>query len=72
MERNPRQRHYVSRFTLALMRPVLRYSMARSAYVLRFVGETHGPVLRQNMRRRQLPFRGPERRGAIGQPDLVV
>lgn len=72
MERNPRQRHYVSRFILVLMRPLLRYSTARSAYVLRIVGETHGPVLRQNMRRRQTPYHGPDRRGMTAAADIAI
>jgi len=44
------------------MRPVLRYSALRDAYVLRFIGETRGPVLRRERRRGQRDYTGPERR----------
>ena len=48
------------------MFPLLRFSYERGAYVLRFVGETHGPVLRKDRRRRQQEFGGPDRReGAV-------
>jgi hypothetical protein len=40
-----RRRHYVSPFTLVLLRPVLRYSPSRAAYVLRVIGGRVGPVL---------------------------
>jgi hypothetical protein len=63
MERTPRSRRYVSRALLLLLRPLLRYDYARSAYVLRIVGERFGPVLRQNRRRRQHAFKGSDRRG---------
>jgi hypothetical protein len=58
----PRPRHYVSPLTLALMRPVLCYSLRREAYVLRLIGNHVGPVLRRDYRRGQLPYDGPERR----------
>ncbi|MGH2895103.1 MAG: hypothetical protein ACRDPM_17810 [Solirubrobacteraceae bacterium] len=51
---------------LYAMLPLLRFSYERGAYVLRFVGETRGPVLRKDRRRRQHEFSGPERReGAV-------
>lgn len=52
------------------MFPVLRFSHERGAYVLRFVGETRGPVLRKDRRRRQLTFMGPDRRA--GGVDLLA
>jgi hypothetical protein len=61
-----RPRQYVSALRLYAMFPVLRFSYERGAYVLRFVGETKGPVLRKNRRRRQLQFTGADRReGAV-------
>jgi hypothetical protein len=47
MRDSPRRRHYVSPFTLVLLRPVLRYSPSRAAYVLRGIGGRVGPVLRR-------------------------
>ena len=44
-----------------LMRPVLRYSRTRDAYVLRGVGRRLGPVLRED-RRHEQSFDGVERR----------
>jgi hypothetical protein len=61
-----RPRQYVSAARLYAMFPVLRFSYERGAYVLRFVGETRGPVLRKNRRRDQQEFAGPDRRaGAL-------
>jgi hypothetical protein len=45
------------------MRPVLRYSAPRDAYVLRGVGSRRGPVLRID-RRSPRPFDGVDRRRA--------
>ena len=61
-----RPRRYMARHWLLLLRPVLRYSPTRDAFVLRFVGRSRGPVLRpeRRRRRRQPPFEGIERRGA--------
>jgi hypothetical protein len=42
-----RPRHYVPRPLLLLLRPVLRYSVTRDAYVLRGIGGSMGPVLRR-------------------------
>jgi hypothetical protein len=57
-----RPRRYLAPHWLLLMRPVLRYSAARDAYVLRVVGSNWGPVLRAERRRRR-QFEGAERRG---------
>ena len=62
MQRIARPRRYVSQVQLYAMAPVLRYSALRDAYVLRFVGETRGPVLRRERRRDQRAYAGPERR----------
>jgi hypothetical protein len=61
-----RQRRYVARRWLLLMRPLLRFSAPRDAYVLRGVGRRTGPVLRQDRRltRRPREFDGIERRRA--------
>ena len=46
-----------------MIRPVLRYSAYRDAYVLRAVGNSVGPVLRVDRRvRRSRPFDGVDRR----------
>ncbi len=59
----PRPRRYVRRSLLIILRPVLRHSVTRDAYVLRGVGQRAGPVLRENRRHASLPLTGPERRG---------
>jgi hypothetical protein len=63
-----RPRKYVAKHWLTLMRPVLRYSRSRDAYVLRGLGHRIGPVLRVDRRRdgltgRSNPFNGVDRRG---------
>jgi hypothetical protein len=60
-----RPRRYVARFWLLVLRPVLRYSATRDAFVLRLVGNSRGPVLRPDRRRRRRsePFEGIDRRG---------
>jgi hypothetical protein len=61
-----RPRQYVSAARLYAMFPLLRFSYERGAYVLRFVGETRGPVLRKDRRRRTQDFAGADRReGAV-------
>jgi hypothetical protein len=65
MVRAQRPRHYVSGITLALMRPLFRYSVSRDAYVLRLIGNSSGPVLRRERRRLQREFAGPERRHLV-------
>ncbi len=60
-----RRRRYVARPWILTLRPLLRYSATRDAYVLRAVGGSRGPVLRINRRSRRPPepFTGAERRG---------
>jgi hypothetical protein len=43
--RIPRQRRYASPYLVALLKPVMRYSFSRDAYILRGVGDRVGPVL---------------------------
>lgn len=62
MQRTARPRRYVAPGLLFVLRPLLRYSYGRSAYVLRIVGEHRGPVLRQDRRRLQSSYHGRERR----------
>lgn len=66
MRSEARPRHYVARRWLFLMRPMVRYSATRDAYVLRFIGRSRGPVLRVDRRSRRSAksFVGHERRGA--------
>ena len=63
-----RPRQYVSAARLYAMFPLLRFSYERGAYVLRFVGESRGPVLRKDRRRRPAGVPGPDRRGGRGGP----
>jgi hypothetical protein len=58
-----RPRRYVARHWLVLTRPFLRYSEARSAYVVRIVGRKWGPVLREDRRSSESPH-AAERRGS--------
>jgi hypothetical protein len=59
-----RPRRYVARHWFYLMRPALRYSVTRDAFVLHLLGNSRGPVLRPDRRsRHQAPFEGAERRG---------
>ena len=57
-----RPRTYVAGHWITLMRPILRYSTARDAYVLRGVGRDVGPVLRVDRRRENLQHRVERRR----------
>jgi hypothetical protein len=57
-----RARRYVSPVTLTAMRPMLRYSSTRDAFVLRMVGNHRGPVLRRERRNAQGTYDGPDRR----------
>jgi hypothetical protein len=59
-----RPRRYVARHWLVLLKPALRYSYSREAYVLRGVGNEMGPVLRLDRRRVRRTFKGAERRRA--------
>jgi hypothetical protein len=65
MVRARRPRHFVSKLTLMLVRPLFRYSPSRDAYVLRAIGNTRGPVLRRERRRVQREHAGPERRRLV-------
>jgi hypothetical protein len=65
--RRIRSRHYVARPWLLVLRPLLRFSLTRDAYVLRGIGNFAGPVLRQDRRRgnrRRDRYDGVERRSA--------
>jgi hypothetical protein len=64
MRTTHRPRRYVSKSWLLLLRPCLRFSAARDAYVLRAVGSRVGPVLRADRRREpgSRAFEGVERR----------
>jgi hypothetical protein len=65
MRTTKRTRRYVPGHWLTLMRPLLRYSATRDAYVLRVIGRRTGPVLRLDRRPRQAqPFDGVDRRRA--------
>ena len=48
--KSPRPRRYVAPWALAMLRPVMRHSSTRDAYVLRLVGNRWGPVVRQDRR----------------------
>lgn len=60
--RSQRQRRYLPRPVFVLLRPLLRYSITRDAYVLRIIGRRLGPVTRIDRRRRRPPFDGLDRR----------
>jgi|HubBroStandDraft_6_1064221.scaffolds.fasta_scaffold196203_2 hypothetical protein len=63
MRTHPRPRRYVAQHWMLLLKPVLRYSATREAFVLRVVGGSTGPVLRVNRRHhRQLSHTGVDRR----------
>ncbi len=60
-----RPRRYVRHVWLVMLGPLLRYSYQREAFVLRLVGRSAGPVLREDRRARRRPsarFDGVERR----------
>ncbi len=57
-----RPRRYVAQHWLLVLRPVFRYSPTRDAYVLRLLGNSTGPVLRVDRRRRLQSFEGVDRR----------
>jgi len=60
-----RPRRYLARHWLLILRPLLRFSVTRDAFVLRGIGSSRGPVLRpERRRRRQRPFEGVDRRRA--------
>jgi|GEM_PF-1423991 hypothetical protein len=61
-----RSRRYVPRHRLLILRPLLRYSVTREAFVLRVIGNSAGPVLRpdRRLRLRGQRFDGIDRRRA--------
>jgi len=62
-----RPRRYIARHRLLIIRPLLRHSVTRDAFVLRDIGNSVGPVLRpdrRRRRRREPRFEGIERRRA--------
>lgn len=65
MRTQQRPRRYISQHWLVMLKPVLRYSATRDAYVLRAVGRAAGPVLRVDRRRGRrssASYAGAERR----------
>ena len=65
MRTQQRPRRYVAPHWLSMLKPVLRYSTTRDAYVLRAVGRSNGPVLRVDRRGGgQDSYAGAERRRA--------
>lgn len=57
-----RPRRYVRSAQLMALRPLLRYSELREAYVLRAVGRRFGPVLRRDRRHDRAEWHGRDRR----------
>lgn len=47
MRTTPRTRRPTHPIVLAALRPLLRYSYSREAYVFRFWGNRYGPVLQR-------------------------
>ncbi len=64
MRSTQRPRRYMARHGLFVLKPLLRYSATRDAFVLRAVGNYAGPVLRPDRRRRKRAgsFEGIDRR----------
>lgn len=63
MRTQQRPRRYISRHWLMVLKPMLRYSATRDAFVLRAIGSSAGPVLRVDRRTaRQAAYSGAERR----------
>ncbi len=64
MRTQQRPRRYISRHWLVALKPMIRYSATRDAFVLRAVGNSSGPVLRADRRNaRRAEYGGAERRG---------
>ncbi len=64
MRTQQRPRRYLARHWLVALKPVLRYSATRDAFVLRAIGNSKGPVLRVDRRKSRLAdYSGAERRG---------
>ncbi|HWX86603.1 MAG TPA: hypothetical protein VNX67_00350 [Solirubrobacteraceae bacterium] len=65
MRTQQRPRRYIAGHWLSLLKPVLRYSATRDAFVLRAIGNSSGPVLRVDRRRGGTSvYEGAERRRA--------
>jgi hypothetical protein len=65
MRSKVRPRRYIARHWLLILRPLLRFSLSRDAFVLRVIGDRAGPVLRPDRRRHsRRRYEGVERRGA--------
>lgn len=62
MRTKVRPRRYLAQHWLLVLRPVFRYSATRDAFVLRLLGNSTGPVLRLDRRRRPQSFEGVDRR----------
>lgn len=63
MRTQQRPRRYVAPHWLLVLKPVLRYSATRDAYVLHGIGNSTGPVLRVDRRRHgRSSYAGAERR----------
>lgn len=64
MRTQQRPRRYVTHHWLVALKPMLRYSATRDAFVLRAIGNSKGPVLRTDRRKgRRAEYSGAERRG---------
>lgn len=65
MRTQPRPRRYIARHWFVLLRPMVRHSATRDAWVLRGIGRSSGPVLRVDRRARRRgrsSYSGAERR----------
>jgi hypothetical protein len=63
MRTQQRPRRYIAGPWFLALKPVLRYSATRDAFVLRGIGNSRGPVLRVDRRRHGKPsYDGAERR----------
>jgi hypothetical protein len=63
MRTQQRPRRYLASPVLMALKPVLRYSATRDAFVLRGIGGKAGPVLRADRRgARRTEYAGVERR----------
>jgi hypothetical protein len=63
MRTQQRPRRYIARYWLLLLKPLLRHSATRDAFVLRLIGNSVGPVLRVDRRRGgDSSYEGAERR----------
>jgi hypothetical protein len=63
MRTQTRPRHYLAAHWLVVLKPMIRLSTTRDAYVLRLIGDKMGPVLRADRRARgRSSYKGAERR----------